>query len=72
VQNSGLLDSFVEAGREAAAECGVGICDVYAVWKRLNACGVDTTALLSNHLNHPSREMQQLIANKILEELLSE
>ena len=70
-QNGGMLDAYVEAGKEAARECGVAICDVYGTWKRLHACGVDTTALLSNHLNHPTREMQQLIANKILEELFS-
>lgn len=71
-QRGGMLDTFVEEGVRVARECGAGVCDVYGAWKRLAACGVDTTALLSNHLNHPIRPMQQLIANKILEELFSE
>lgn len=71
-QNNGMLDLYVEEGKRVARECGVGICDVYSVWKRFAACGVDTTALLSNHLNHPTREMQHLISAKILEELFSE
>ena len=71
-QNGGLLDAFVAEGMRVARECGAGVCDVYGTWKRFAACGVDTTALLSNHLNHPTREMQQLIAAKILEELFSQ
>ena len=71
-KQDGLLDIYVEGAREVARECGVGICDVYGAWKRLAQCGVDTTDLLSNYLNHPIRPLQQLIANKILEELFSE
>ena len=71
-QNSGLLERFVEEGKRVARECGAGVCDVYGAWKRLAACGVDTTDLLANYLNHPIRPMQQLIDDKILEELFSE
>ncbi len=34
----------------------------YAKWCRLRECGVNTTELLSNKLNHPIREMHRLTA----------
>ena len=32
--------------------------------------GVDTTALLANHINHPARDMHALFVHRILEQLL--
>lgn len=71
-QNSGMLDRYIAAAKKTAEECGVGICDVYGKWKRLAACGVDTTDLLSNHLNHPVKEMHNLFAYALLEEIFRE
>lgn len=62
VQNSGMLDKYVECMREVAADCGVPVCEVYAKWKELLNCGADLTELLANRINHPSREMNKLFA----------
>ena len=69
-QNNGLLDQYFAAARETAAECGVKVCDVYAKWKKLAECGVDTTALLSNHINHPTKEMNRLFAYSLIETMM--
>ena len=47
------------------------VCDCYAQWKQLKAAGVNTTELLSNKLNHPTREMNWLFAVSLLRSILS-
>ncbi len=69
-QNSGLLKAYYEEGKRVAREEGVEICDLYSVWEAMANAGVDTTALLSNHLNHPFREYHYYIAIKLLETIL--
>ena len=70
VQTNGELGRYLEAAKELCADRNVRVCDCYAKWMRLAENGVDTTALLSNAINHPAREMQWLFANALLEELL--
>lgn len=70
LQNSGLLDGYVEGARKVAKENNIPICDCYAIWKNLYEKGVDTTELLANRLNHPTRKMQWLFAMKIVETIL--
>ena len=69
-QNSGLQDRYFEAAKEAAAECDVRVCDVYAKWKKLAEYGVDVTELLANHINHPTREMNWYFAVSLLETMM--
>ena len=72
IQNNGLLDRIVETEKNVAAKCGAKICDVYSCWKQMSANAVDTTALLANGLNHPMREMHDLIAYKLIETFFSD
>ncbi len=65
-----LLDDYVAIARKVAARCNVTVCDVYARWKRLQALGVDTTELLSNQLNHPTREMNNMTAMMLADTIL--
>lgn len=69
-QNEGVMDAYIEAGREVARKHGVKICDVYAKWKKLYENGVDTTDLLSNYINHPKREMNWLFAYSLIETMM--
>lgn len=64
-QNQGVLKAYVKRLRELAIELSLPLADVYAEWETFQAAGVDTTALLSNGLNHPDAERQQLIAETI-------
>jgi len=71
-QNSGIMDAYMDAARQVCAENGIAVCDCYKKWKKLNEAGVDTTMLLSNHINHPTREMHKLFADSLYEMILNE
>ena len=65
-QNSGLFDSYIEAARNLCYELNVKVCDCYAIWKKLYESGVDTTELLANKINHPTREMNKMFSDLLL------
>ena len=70
LENQGTLGRYFSAGKEVAAQEGVECCDVYSAWQMLKRAGVDTTELLANRLNHPSRDMHYYMAIKLLETIL--
>lgn len=70
-QTNGVLDAYIDAAREVCSEEDVLLCDCYAIWKRLYESGADTTALLSNGLNHPTREMHELFAWQLVNTILN-
>lgn len=70
IQNNGSLKEIFDAAKSVCLENGVTVCDLYPVWEKLFACGVDTTELLANKLNHPIREYHYYIAIKLIETML--
>ena len=64
-QNSGRMDTYIEAARACATVAGVPVADSYAIWKSMYQNGTDTTALLANAINHPSRGMHRLFAKTL-------
>lgn len=64
-QNSGRMDTYIEAARACATAAGVPVADSYAIWKSMYQNGTDTTALLANAINHPSRGMHRLFAKTL-------
>ncbi len=70
-QNSGFFDAYIDEARRVCREENVPLCDCYALWKSMNAQGVDTTMLLSNGLNHPTREMHDLFAWELVKTFLA-
>ena len=72
VQNDGILSSFLEAAKSTARDCGVSVCDVYSKWEKMQECGVDTTALLANLINHPNRQMNWLFAYSLVETMIND
>lgn len=64
MQNSGRMDSYMQAACALAQEMGVTVCDCYAQWKELSQTQ-DTTMLLANRINHPTREMHALFADSL-------
>lgn len=72
IENSGTLSAYFDAAKRTAHTCGVRVCDCYAKWRAMADAGVDTTELLANHLNHPSREMVSVFACGLLETMFSE
>ena len=71
MQNGGRMDEFMSAARALAEEMGVSVCDCYAKWKKLHEGGVDITSLLSNYLNHPTRDMHWLFATSLVEAMFN-
>ena len=67
MQNEGNVDRYITAAKDLALLMNVTVCDCYAEWKRMAAEGQDTTAMLCNHINHPTREMHKLFADMLFE-----
>jgi lysophospholipase L1-like esterase len=55
LQNGGVMDAYMDAAGEIAAEQDAALCDEYRRQKTCQARGVDTDRLLANHINHPIR-----------------
>ena len=68
----GTLDRYVDAAKATAEKCGVPVVDCYAKWKEMEAAGVNTTELLANKLNHPTREMHWLFAWMLVQQIIGE
>ena len=60
----------MNAARRLCAEMGVALCDCYDRWQAMKQAGIDTTALLANHINHPSRVMHGMFAGMLLDTML--
>lgn len=72
MQNGGVLEAHLEAAKALCKEMAIPVCDCYAIWKKLSENGVDTTELLSNKINHPTREMNRLFAVELVRTMFSE
>ena len=71
VQNTGVVDTYYNAAKQTAADCGVEFCDIYGGWKAMYENGVNITELLSNKYNHPERDFHYYIAIKLVEKMFS-
>ena len=71
-QNEGFFDAHIDAARALCREMGVPVCDCYAIWKKLASSGVDTTELLSNKINHPTRDMNKVFAYELVRTMFAE
>lgn len=71
-QNDGILEVFLNQACAVCAQMNVPVCDCYSIWKKLAANGVDTNRLLSNHLNHPTRQMHWLFATALLNQMIAD
>lgn len=72
IQNEGILEAYLNAAVAVCKKYDVKVCDCYAKWKRLAYNGVDTTNLLSNKINHPTREMNWLFAVSLLDVMMDD
>lgn len=69
-QLGGNMDKYMQAAREVCKEHKIIVCDCYAKWKALYSLGADVTLLLSNQLNHPTREMHLLFAQTLFDTII--
>ena len=57
--------------KNLAEKMGVKVCDCYGAWKELSETQ-DTTALLSNGINHPNEEMHELFADMLFDVIFAD
>ena len=70
LQNNGVMDLYMEAARDICSSEAMQICDCYKIWNKLHASGADVTSLLSNYINHPTREMHDIFAFSLFKTIL--
>lgn len=70
-QNSGRMDGHMAAAKALAERMNITVCDCYAKWKKL-AETEDTTQMLVNRINHPTREMHGLFADSLFETIFGD
>ena len=70
-QSSGKLSRYLDAARALCRRMDVPVCDCHALWEKMRKNGVDTTDLLANRINHPTREMHWLFAAELLRTILT-
>lgn len=69
--NSGKMDRYMASAKNLAEKMGVKVCDCYGAWKRLSE-SQDTTALLSNGINHPNEDMHELFADMLFDVIFAD
>ena len=72
IQNDGVMDLYMETARAVCKKHGVAVCDCYKKWKMMQNCGVRTTQLLANGINHPTRDMNWLFALSLMETIMED
>ena len=65
-----FMELFMSSADKVCKESDVPVCDCYAIWKAMEAAGVDTTSLLSNSINHPVRELHMMFAYELVKIML--
>ncbi len=65
-QNGGRMDECMSAAVELAQSMDIKVCDCYSKWRELSKTE-DTTLMLSNRVNHPTREMHKLFADSLFD-----
>ena len=66
MQNLGRMDLYINSAIEIAKQLSVTVCDCYGKWKELSKT-TDTTMLLANRINHPTKDMHELFAQSLFE-----
>lgn len=70
-QNNGRMDTYIDEARKLAHSMGIGVADCYAKWREMSKTQ-DTTRLLANGINHPTREMHKLFADELFKVFFAE
>ena len=68
-QNEGRMDEYMSSACRLAESMGVKVCDCYSYWKKLSETE-DTTKLLANGINHPTKEMHELFAQMLYDTVM--
>lgn len=65
-ERAGWLQRYLETARSVAEKAEIPVCDCNSLWLKMKSCGVNTNALLSNDVNHPTKELHWLFAYELV------
>ena len=71
MQTSGRMDRYMQSAVSLAHEMGIAVCDCYEKWKKMSQTQ-DTTLLLANRINHPTKQMHHLFADCLFNTIFQE
>ena len=71
MQTSGRMDLYMQSAVSLAHEMGIAVCDCYQKWKEMSQTQ-DTTLLLANRINHPTKQMHHLFADCLFNTIFHE
>lgn len=66
MQNGGKMDLFMSEAVKLTESMNITVCDCYSKWKKMSET-TDTTKLLANRINHPTKEMHNLFADMLFD-----
>jgi len=70
-ERNGWLERYLERAKKAAADFDVPVCDCNALWCAMRDGGVNTNALLSNDVNHPTRPLHWMFAYELVKTMFT-
>ncbi len=65
------LNKYLESAKKVAENQNIPVCDCHAIWKILIKNGVNVNHLLSNRVNHPTRELHWLFAYELVKTIFN-
>lgn len=71
MQTNGKMDLYMQSAVKLAESMSVTVCDCYGEWKKLSETE-DTTLLLANGINHPTRQMHELFADMLFKTIFTD
>lgn len=71
IQNNGKMDLYMNEAVSLAKSMNIKVCDCYSKWKKLSETQ-DTTMLLANRINHPTKEMHELFAKSLFDVIFAD
>ncbi|MDD6308983.1 MAG: SGNH/GDSL hydrolase family protein [Clostridia bacterium] len=70
-EKNGDLAFYLDAARAICKEKNIPVCDCNRIWEKFRDGGVDIQLLLSNKINHPTRDMHMLFAYELLKTIFA-
>lgn len=70
IQNNGTFDKFISKAKILCEKEKIDVCDCYSYWKKLDEYGENITFKLSNFINHPTRQMHEIFASKLIDTIV--
>lgn len=65
-ERNGWLKRYMEEAKRVCCELNVPVCDCNMIWQMLKDNGVEINEILSNKINHPTKELNWVFAYELV------